>query len=309
MIFLTILKIIGIVLASIVGLVLLVALLVLFAPIRYKIAGTGKNENVQGVAKASWLFGILSAKAEYFGKNLEYKVSVIGISLLKGGIGDKFPKPEEAELEDSESEVSEAQNVEHADIELTEPTLKKNPEAEDDFNLEIEIINLDKDISKYRPFKRGTEKNIEIESDVDTLFDAIENYVNSLSEKYNRIKRKVTQFKIVLTSNAAKRAFKLVKVNVLNILNHIKPGKISGNLNFGLEDPANTAIIYGTVDIFAEYLSKGRLILIPDFTQKVIDMNVNMYGRIFAGYVILCGLRVFFDQDVKRVVKVLRRII
>ena len=76
-----------------------------------------------------------------------------------------------------------------------------------------------------------------------------------------------------------------------------------------MEDPANTAIIYGTVDIFAEYLSKGRLILIPDFTQKVIDMNVNMYGRIFAGYVILCGLRVFFNQDVKRVVKVLRRII
>lgn len=305
MIFLSVLKIIGIVLASLVGFVIFLLLLVLFAPVGYRLTGKGEGSDIEGVGKAAWIFGLVSAKAFYREKNLEYKVSVIGIPIIKGGLGKDFKK---SDLEDSVEETSEQESIPKE--EKVKKKEKKRKKSEDeDFDLDIEIINLDKDISKFRRFKRSPEKKIEVENERDSIIDAIEDYIDNLSEKYDKIKNKANQFKIVLTSKAAKRALKVLKVRVINILNHIKPKKIAGNLNFGLEDPANTAIIYGTVDIIAEYMSKGKLILVPDFTQKLFNMDLVISGRIFIGYVVYSGLKLILNRDVKRVVKVIRRII
>ncbi|MBR2843081.1 MAG: DUF2953 domain-containing protein, partial [Lachnospiraceae bacterium] len=147
------------------------------------------------------------------------------------------------------------------------------------------------------------------EKEKEDLSDKIEHFFERLSEKYEGLIKKLEQTEAVLTSKVTGRAVKKVKEQLFHILNHIKPKKIAGNINFGLEDPANTAIIYGTIDNLAIAMSEGKLIITPEFYQKGISLDMVMQGRILIGYLLVCALRVFFNKDVRRVVRVVRRMI
>ena len=278
MIILSILKIIGIVLACIVGLVLLLVLLVLLVPIRYRFSGDGMNADIQADGKASWLFGLLSASIRFAEKKLLYRVSVAGISLKKGDLlNPEKSVPEETDMEPQ----------------ILKPQKDKKEEKE---AAALEVQN-----------KPEPEAKTEIEKE--DLSDRIEHFFERLSEKYEGLIKKLEQTEAVLTSKVTGRAVKKVKEQLFHILNHIKPKKIAGNINFGLEDPANTAIIYGTIDILAIAMSEGKLIITPEFYQKGISLDMVMQGRILIGYLLVCALRVFFNKDVRRVVRVVRRMI
>ena len=282
MIILSILKIIGIVLACIVGLVLLLVLLVLLVPIRYRFSGDGMNADIQADGKASWLFGLLSASIRFAEKKLLYRVSVAGISLKKGDLlNPEKSVPEETDLE---PQILKPQKDKKEEKEAAALEVQNKPEPE-------------------------AKTEIEKEKEKEDLSDRIEHFFERLSEKYEGLIKKLEQTEAVLTSKVTGRAVKKVKEQLFHILNHIKPKKIAGNINFGLEDPANTAIIYGTIDNLAIAMSEGKLIITPEFYQKGISLDMVMQGRILIGYLLVCALRVFFNKDVRRVVRVVRRMI
>ena len=284
MIILSILKTIGIVLACIVGLVLLLVLLVLLVPIRYRFSGDGMNADIQADGKASWLFGLLTASIRFAEKKLLYRVSVAGISLKKGDLlNPEKSVPEETDME----------------TQILKPQKDKEEEKK---SAALEVQN------KPEP-EAKTEIEKEKEKEKEDLSDKIEHFFERLSEKYEGLIKKLEQTEAVLTSKVTGRAVKKVKEQLFHILNHIKPKKIAGNINFGLEDPANTAIIYGTIDNLAIAMSEGKLIITPEFYQKGISLDMVMQGRILIGYLLVCALRVFFNKDVRRVVRVVRRMI
>ena len=288
MIILSILKIIGIVLACIVGLVLLLVLLVLLVPIRYRFSGDGMNADIQADGKASWLFGLLSASIRFAEKKLLYRVSVAGISLKKGDLLN--PEKSVPEETDMEPQILKPQKDKEEEKKAAALEVQNKPEPE--VKTEIEKV-----------------KEKEKEKEKEDLSDRIEHFFERLSEKYEGLIEKLEQTEAVLTSKVTGRAVKKVKEQLFHILNHIKPKKIAGNINFGLEDPANTAIIYGTIDILAIAMSEGKLIITPEFYQKGISLDMVMQGRILIGYLLVCALRVFFNKDVRRVVRVVRRMI
>ena len=284
MIILSILKIIGIVLACIVGLVLLLVLLVLLVPIRYRFSGDGMNADIQAEGKASWLFGLLSASIRFAEKKLLYRVSVAGISLKKGDLLN--PEKSVPEETDMEPQILKPQKDKEEEKKAAALEVQNKPEPE-----------------------AKTEIEKEKEKGKEDLSDRIEHFFERLSEKYEGLIKKLEQTEAVLTSKVTGRAVKKVKEQLFHILNHIKPKKIAGNINFGLEDPANTAIIYGTIDNLAIAMSEGKLIITPEFYQKGISLDMVMQGRILIGYLLVCALRVFFNKDVRRVVRVVRRMI
>lgn len=286
MIILSILKIIGIVLACIVGLVLLLVLLVLLVPIRYRFSGDGMNADIQADGKASWLFGLLTASIRFAEKKLLYRVSVAGISLKKGDLLN--PEKSVPEETDMETQILKPQKDKEEEKKAAALEVQNKPEPE---------------------AKTEIEKEKEKEKEKEDLSDKIEHFFERLSEKYEGLIKKLEQTEAVLTSKVTGRAVKKVKEQLFHILNHIKPKKIAGNINFGLEDPANTAIIYGTIDILAIAMSEGKLIITPEFYQKGISLDMVMQGRILIGYLLVCALRVFFNKDVRRVVRVVRRMI
>ena len=78
---LLILKIIGIALAVILGLVLFVVLVVLFVPIRYRARIIYKPEHLEVTGRVSFLFSMLSVTVRYLEK-LTYQGRVFGFAFL-----------------------------------------------------------------------------------------------------------------------------------------------------------------------------------------------------------------------------------
>ena len=94
MLFLTVLKTIGLILLIILGIVLLLILAVLFVPVRYQLEGVKNTaeQKLEGKAVISWLLHILHISAEYNGE-LNYCARVFGIPVLRSGGKDKKEKP------------------------------------------------------------------------------------------------------------------------------------------------------------------------------------------------------------------------
>ncbi|MBR2274877.1 MAG: hypothetical protein IJ873_02265, partial [Lachnospiraceae bacterium] len=93
MLFLTVLKTIGLILLILLGIVLLLILAVLFVPVRYQLEGVKNTaeQKLEGKAVISWLLHILHISAEYNGE-LNYCARVFGIPVLRSG-KDKKEKP------------------------------------------------------------------------------------------------------------------------------------------------------------------------------------------------------------------------
>ena len=107
-----VLKIIGFALLTALGIVILVACLVLFYPIKYDL--DIKNTTIN--AKAHWLFHLLSAYNEFDGKENRWQVRVLWIKL-----NERKKKQEHH----SESELQSEENVISTDLKTDETAKKK----------------------------------------------------------------------------------------------------------------------------------------------------------------------------------------
>lgn len=92
-IILMILKILGILILCILGLVLCVGLLILFCPIRYHLEGSlyGKPE---GSVRVTWLLHLVSVLFSYKENRMEFKFCILGIRLEKKKKAEKQEKQE-----------------------------------------------------------------------------------------------------------------------------------------------------------------------------------------------------------------------
>ena len=299
MIILQILKIIGFVLAGIVGLALLIVLMVLFVPIRYKASGAGENAEIEGGAKATWLLGLFKATADYKEKKLSYAVKFAGIVLTKGVLGEDEAEALREVLQEEEI-ISDPKQYEKISKELqkAEEKAEKAEELKEEKRQEKEQQKEEKKAEKAEQKEQRKKENR-----LKSFKEKVRDRINSLKELYN----KYQTAKRIWQAKATKRALKHLKVEIFNLLNHIKPRKIAGTIGFGLEDPANTALVYGNVVPIAEAISKGKLILTPEFYNKGIRIDLLIKGRIFLGYMLLCIARLYFDRDIQRVFKVIRR--
>ena len=83
-IILLILKIIGIVLVSLIGVFLALILLGLFVPLRYNIKGEKGNEQpIEADVRVNWLLHIVSFSLKYKEK-VSYRLRIFGFTVLKG---------------------------------------------------------------------------------------------------------------------------------------------------------------------------------------------------------------------------------
>lgn len=134
-IILAILKIVGILLAVLLGLVLLILLTVLFLPLRYRICAEKHGELKKSTANVSvsWLFGILKVKAGYRNGQISFVPQIFGkkIDFAKKNTGQTEDFSEEAENNETkncETEKTEDVSEEKKPMPVLEEKTKPNPE-------------------------------------------------------------------------------------------------------------------------------------------------------------------------------------
>ena len=274
-VFLTVLKIIGIVLLCILGLLLLLILLLLFWPFFYSLEAA-KTEEITAKGRVTWLlhlivveviwqnglnkrlkiFGIpvydqkrkeakAAAKAEKEKKKAEAKAAKEDKKKEETGTDIKEevpidqneePKPAEQEIAEETAEVSETSSAD------SEPSSDEDEAAKEKTP---EESNKKKKKKSFDDFLDWLEKKWDQFMDfLDRAPDKLADWLDFLPDKAEELIETVEYYDRLLNSEGTEWVINYVKDHGGKLLFHVLPYRTDGTLDYCDEDPGNVAKIY-----------------------------------------------------------------
>ncbi len=140
-IFLTVLKIIGIVLLSIIGLVILILLIVLFSPISYRVCAEHNEQNTMASAKIRFL--LMTADSSFkLGEGFKYSVKLLFFKIYPRGDTPQEKDVFEVELPDEEDFLA-IEGEENSDENMTSNESGRNSESKQEISEDSAAISDD----------------------------------------------------------------------------------------------------------------------------------------------------------------------
>ncbi len=345
LLFLSILKIIGIVLLVALGIVLLLLIILLFAPIRYKAYGCIDEKDptadysiikdrIHLKAGFTYLCNIVRGGIDYPDLK-EFTIKVLFFTVypnrksenLKESSEEKedhvdLPTEMEEGFDDAESKTSDNEVEEHG---KNDDSLEKSSEVND---LENEISETDsensaetdeneeyKETGETDEFDAGDENDISFFEVVNGIFETISELIRIPQNVFSKIKctissicAKIDMIKNTIENDIFKRAFEVTKKQVLRVLRMIVPKKCRINILVGMDDPTATADIFAAYGIFYPILM-NKVYMQPEFERSVIAGTVYIKGKIRLITILWAVAVLYFNKDVKKTFRRFKRII
>lgn len=296
---LTILKIIGIVLLCLLGLVLFLFLSVLFVPIRYRFDGSF-DQVLYFKAKITWFLHVISMSVLYKDNKPVMKLKVFGIplSFLQKAGSEKTEKKKKKKIGSNQSSVNASKELKTA-VPLDEPIKKEK----------IEGNHKEDKHESSKPVETNI-KNINKEK---TIFNRIKNFIYKIINtfvyfinKIKQIKENIAYYIEILESEETKAAFKTCKYRLGKLIHHIIPKKFQIHVSYGLEDPSTTAKILAVHSMFYAYIG-NYVFLHPDFEEQKLIVQIKGKGRITSAVMGYHFLRVYFDRNCKNFMNLFKK--
>lgn len=264
-------------LLELIGILLLVIVLLLVLPFRYKICGEYKEEKLYIKGRIMWAFGICFCPFSYDEKGGHWKIRVFGIDA--GRCLEKWKKRKVHRKKRSTSpktektvHIKEEKNV-HTKAEKT-----ALPEAE-----EMEESEEKTPVSKGQS-KRKSEKKTKRKKWVVRLKKILS------ADTRSALKQSTVSLKAVIC---------ILKDNVIHLWGKIKPKVVRGTIEFGTKDPCTTGQILGVCAFFYRYYAEG-LTVIPDFEEEKLQAEILVKGKIRIATLLFIAVRVLLSQELKR---------
>lgn len=270
-IFLSILKVIGIILLILLAVVLGIFLLVLFFPITYRVEGKMADENyISG--KASWLFSLIRIRFEARNKEIRVWLRIAGI---RKNIIPKEEKPDVKAKEEPIEEPIEEPVIQVAQISENEPVRHNTNTTQ----TEEEPLP---------PKKKSLQKQSWIDKIKKIIFSIKKNFAdikNSLLDETNQ--------------NTVKKLWKELK----RLLRYLGPRRGRVNLKYGAGDPALTGKITGALSVMP-FLYKKGVSVIPDFVtdKPYVKGTFRINGHIQMFHFIGTAIRLYKDKNIKKII-------
>lgn len=304
---LLILKITGIVIACILGLVILVVTAVLFVPVRYKV-NADYHDRFKAQAKVSWL-GILRLMISY-DEELDIKAKAFFITVYnnndenskvseqKKAKKKKGKKPEENIFSASDKDVEKlTEKEEKPQIKMAEAV---NETKEDVQNVK-EAVSEDEsgNIQNRSFFNKVKDKCFVIYTKIKEIIKLIRDTVKKISGAADRLKEKVSKAKEFVTDEDNKALFHFLVEQLKALIKVIKPKKYRINARIGFEDPATMGKVLAYVSILYG-MSGVDLSLEPVFGENVKEGSIFLKGNICIFSVLVIALRVYRNEQFKK---------
>lgn len=287
---LTILKIIGIILLAIICLILFVAALILFVPIRYRavVKKEHPDDGIFAKGAVTYLLHIISGGFVYNGEVDRY-VKLFGFRIWPrkdkpySGHEPADTTPEDTSAEDTEEHIDETVPAEE------DYSIDWNREDEEDT-----VFSGDND-AVDDPF--ADEKDIF--DLIDEIADRVAEKYDSLSQKCEDIKKKARYWDRMYQDCRNRAAIGLIWQQVVKLLKKIAPKKVKGFVHFGFEDPATTGKVLVYLSMIYPALPR-RLVIEPSFSDTDVYGDLDIKGNLMLINVLVSFLKVFFNKDCKR---------
>lgn len=272
---LLLLKISTIVICILAAFLVLMLLLVLGTPIRYKASGAYHGD-LKAEGRITWLLHFLSLKCTY-DKSLNFSFRILGFSLfptdkkrteeLKEEIDVltdpiQYDDPNGYESPREVSEVLEETETEPPDWEEDEEPVrkKKKPSAK-------------KEKKPSKPIKRRLSSLFQKVEEGKALYERVRDFIE------NPANRKVFR-----------RAWRMIR--------HVFPRKLSGDITFGFEDPATTGEVLALLGL-AWIWYEDKLRVTPVFDEKVLEGELTFRGRVIPGVLLFWGLMILMNREIR----------
>lgn len=304
---LLILKITGIVIACILGLVILVVTAVLFVPVRYKV-NADYHDRFKAQAKVSWL-GILRLMISY-DEELDIKAKAFFITVYnnndenskvseqKKAKKKKEKKPEENIFSASDKDVEKlTEKEEKPQIKMAEAV---NETKEDVQNVK-EAVSEDEsgNIQNRSFFNKVKDKCFVIYTKIKEIIKLIRDTVKKISGAADRLKEKVSKAKEFVTDEDNRALFHFLVEQLKALIKVIKPKKYRINARIGFEDPATMGKVLAYVSILYG-MSGVDLSLEPVFGENFKEGSIFLKGNIRIFTVLVIALRVYRNEQFKK---------
>lgn len=288
-------KIIGIAVLVIFGLLLSALLLVLLVPVRYRFL-CSYEEELRAEAKITWLLHLLSVSAVY-GQSFTVSVRLFGFPL-------KGKKKEETEYQEDwpDEEIKEADGTEELcgsrqreeGIEETEE--KEEESAVKERRPEEETKDIPGVIPERKEGGHGSPRRRKSFS-AKGVFSKVKFRFQAFCAKVKEAEEKGKKIRVFLEDPANQRSFG----HALRMVKHILPRKLSGTVEFGFEDPSVTGQAAALLS-FAYARWGDSLRITPVFDETVLKVQAKGRGRMVLGAVLFWCVRILMNKNIRRLI-------
>ena len=272
-----ILKIIGMILLAILGILILLLCTVFFVPANYFVQAKTEDgsKELSFEAKAHWFLHLFTAYYIYKDKQSDWQVR----------IGWKTFNHKD-HVESTRSEMK--------DDDVLEEDIEPGERSDDSDEQKLE--------GKAEALEDGTETNTktsEKECKKQSWFKKIKCTIVKICDKIKLLwetKEKVTSF---LTDDVHVEAFKIVKKEFGILARHLRPRRIKGFVRFGFEDPYRTGQVLAGLSILYPFYGEN-VDIYPDFEQKILEGDLYIKGHIRMVHLASLLWRLFFNRYVRK---------
>ena len=306
-----ILKFILIVLGIVLGLFLLAVLLVLFCPVRYKVSAVKTEDDwkqIEGEGVVSWLFHGISLSARWQEQKMEFSFHLFGIpisKLLKKRRAKKEAAQEKPRQRNAKKEKqTSVQQEEKKETDVPKPTVEEIDRPKTDELVSEETVQTES--SKTDSVEASSQKQFFIKK----IYNKIRRLIKSIQAKLRRIRRtfdkirsQASWWRAFLIHPRVKAAKDLVWKHAKFLLKHIFPTRIEGQVTFSFEDPALTGTALAVLGMTIPF-HKNCVQINPRFDgENYLQGNIRAKGRIYGFVVVRAALIIYFDKNIKYVIK------
>ena len=291
----TIAKVIGILLAVLV----IVALAILFAAVRY--CGKISFDDKKAQISIRWLGVVLRVPILITEKDLQWKVRVFGVPILRSDGAHKkrrskkssAPKAQKRKAEKAAETVQKTQESSKQEKKALSVNLEKSPTAPEQ-EKQIAPKQTTNQREEQSAFRQADEREKKPRG-IRQLFLWLQNVIKIVRKMKKKV-HSVQDLVDILRSDAGKAFICIVKENVIHLWKQIHPRRMRGKVIFGTGDPCSTGELLGVLALFYAWYGNGVQI-IPDFEQKRIEGNVSFRGRIRMITLICIAWRIIKNKD------------
>ena len=314
-IFLTILKIIGILLLVVIGLLILGILAILFVPLRYdgKISYNDKNQCV--ATQITWLFRLICIEGGYQEK-VYARARLLWFTLWKWKADEKEnDKEDHLESADySEEELDRLLEERSQKEESKEETKEETKEAKV-IEEKLDEPDAEENLTEVQPTEieltEAEPKEVELNEAKSNEAESKEKkpkkiQFQQIGKRIKEIKEKIKHIKEMASDQRIHRAILLLIDGAWKMARHSLPRKIKGRAKFGFEDPSTTGQILTYVSLLYPCYAKS-VELVPMFTEKVIDLDLYFRGRVRLFSLIWICVKIWFDRNFRYLYKKVRK--
>ena len=271
---LLILKILGILIAVVFGVILLAILLILCVPLCYRGRVCYGPQAFTVTAGISWLLFVLRVNISYLGDTPVIAARVFGIPVYRS---DRKKQKERKK------------------VPKTGKTTEKTAEKKAPLQTAAEPVN-EKVSGKVNEKAAGKKETGSKKKEETKHTEKTE------EEKKHKLSwNRINAAKELLSQEESKQAFAFAWDKLKRLLRHILPRKISGTLIYGSGDPCSTGQTLGIVAVL--YARYGELLSItPDFEEKRLECDVSLKGNIQVFTLLLIAVKVITNKEIKQLI-------